>query len=179
MFEAEEVQQLIIAKQIGPLQGFRSKKGFPFAAVVKLSPEIEVKFDFGNEDEAGGEPVVVDFTGKESLGLCPKCKGRVFENGMNYICEKATGAGKTCDFKTGAIILQQPIEPAQVTKLLAEGKTDLLKGFVSNKTKPLSSSVLPSVSSFTTCARSMGCCKMIAPVLKSQVLFGPVAFSQM
>jgi DNA topoisomerase-3 len=53
---------------------------------------------------------------------------------MNYICEKATGPNKTCDFKTGAIILQQPIEPAQVVKLLTEGKTDLLKGFVSNKT---------------------------------------------
>lgn len=135
MFEAEEVQQLIMEKQIGPLQGFRSKQGFPFAAVVKLSPENEVKFDFGNEDKDGGDAAApVDFTGKESVGLCPKCKARVFENGMNYICEKATGPNKTCDFKTGAIILQQPIERAQVVKLLTEGKTDLLKGFVSNKT---------------------------------------------
>jgi DNA topoisomerase-3 len=135
MFEAEEVQQLIMEKQIGPLQGFRSKQGFPFAAVVKLSPENEVKFDFGNEDKDGGDAAApVDFTGKEPVGLCPKCKARVFENGMNYICEKATGPNKTCDFKTGAIILQQPIERAQVVKLLTEGKTDLLKGFVSNKT---------------------------------------------
>jgi DNA topoisomerase-3 len=134
MFEPEEVQQLIMEKTIGPLQGFRSKQGFPFAAVVKLSPENEVKFDFGNDDKDGADAAPVDFTGKEPLGLCPKCKGRVFENGMNYICEKATGPNKTCDFKTGAIILQQPIERAQVTKLLAEGKTDLLKGFVSNKT---------------------------------------------
>ena len=134
MFEAEEVQQLIMQKQIGPLQGFRSKQGFPFAAVVKLSPENEVKFDFGNDDKEGGDATPVDFTGKEPLGLCPKCQGRVFENGMNYICEKATGPAKTCDFKTGAIILQQPIERAQVVKLLTEGKTELLKGFVSNKT---------------------------------------------
>ena len=53
---------------------------------------------------------------------------------MSYLCEKATGADKTCTFRTGKIILQQNIEPAQVTKLLAEGKTDLLKGFVSKKT---------------------------------------------
>jgi DNA topoisomerase III len=136
MFEPEEVQQLIVEKTIGPLQGFRSKKGFPFAAVVKLSPENEVKFEFGNEEEgADGAPAApVDFTGKEPLGKCPKCGARVFENGMNYICEKATGPTKTCDFKTGAIILQQPIERAQVVKLLTEGKTELLKGFVSNKT---------------------------------------------
>ena len=41
MFEPEEAEQLIRDKQIGPLQGFRSKQGFPFAAVVKLSPENE------------------------------------------------------------------------------------------------------------------------------------------
>ncbi len=134
MFEPEEVQQLIMEKTIGPLQGFRSKQGFPFAAVVKLSPENEVKFDFGNDDKDGADAAPVDFTGKEPVGLCPKCKARVFENGMNYICEKATGPNKTCDFKTGAIILQQPIERAQVVKLLTEGKTELLKGFVSNKT---------------------------------------------
>jgi DNA topoisomerase III len=136
MFEPEEVEQLIREKQIGPLQGFRSHKGFPFAAIIKLSPENEVKFDFGQEEQgAEGEAAAApDFTGKEPLGKCPKCGARVFENGMNYVCEKAVGPGRTCDFKTGAIILQQPIEPAQVTKLLAEGKTDLLKGFVSNKT---------------------------------------------
>ena len=41
----------------------------------------------------------------------------------------------TCDFKTGKVILTQPIEPAQLHKLLAEGKTDLLENFVSNKTR--------------------------------------------
>jgi DNA topoisomerase-3 len=135
MFEPEEVEQLIREKKIGPLQGFRSQKGFPFAAVIKLSPENEVKFDFGNEDQsADGETAPPDFTGKESLGKCPKCGSNVFENGMNYVCEKAVGAGRTCDFKTGAVILQQPIDAEQVKKLLSTGKTDLLKGFVSNKT---------------------------------------------
>jgi len=133
MFEEDEMEILLREKTIGPLQGFRSMKGFPFAAVVRLNEQNEVKFDFGNEDEgAAGE--AVDFTGKEPLGKCPKCGGQVFENGMNYICEKATGAARTCDFKTGAVILQQPIERAQVVKLLSEGKTDLLKNFVSNKT---------------------------------------------
>ncbi|MBI5773297.1 MAG: DNA topoisomerase III [Verrucomicrobia bacterium] len=136
MFEPEEAEKLITEKQIGPLQGFRSKKGFPFAAVVRLSAENEVKFDFGNEEQdADGAPAApVDFTGKEPLGKCPKCGASVFENGMNYICEKATGAGKTCDFKTGAVILQQAIDATQIKKLLTEGKTDLLKDFVSKRT---------------------------------------------
>ncbi len=133
-FEIEEVETLLREKQVGPLQGFRSKQGFPFAAVMKLSPEGEAKFDFGNENKDDENAAPVDFTGKTPLGKCPKCQGNVFENGMNYVCEHATGAGRKCDFKTGAIILQQAIEPAQIVKLLAEGKTDLLKGFVSKKT---------------------------------------------
>ena len=133
-FEPSEIEALIRDRHIGPLQGFRSKQGFPFAALIKLTPEFEAKFDFGDDKKEDGEAVVVDFTGKEPLGKCPKCGARVFENGMNYVCEKSVSAERTCDFKTGAIILQQPIERAQIVKLLADGKTDLLKGFVSKKT---------------------------------------------
>ena len=76
----------------------------------------------------------VDFTGKEPLGKCPACGANVFDGGMNYVCEKQAGAEQTCEFRTGKIILQQEISPEQVKKMLAEGKTDLLKGFVSKKT---------------------------------------------
>ena len=132
-FEPAEIEALIRDRQIGPLQGFRSKQGFPFAAIIKLTPEFEAKFDFGDDDKKeNAEPV--DFTGREPVGKCPKCGARVFENGMNYVCEKAVSAERTCDFKTGAIILQQAVDRVQIGKLLSEGKTDLLKGFVSKKT---------------------------------------------
>ncbi len=41
----------------------------------------------------------------------------------------------SCDFKSGQIILQQPIEREQFSKLLATGKTDVLDKFVSNRTR--------------------------------------------
>jgi DNA topoisomerase III len=133
MFEIEEVEKLITEKVIGPLQGFRSKQGFPFAAVLRMNAEHKVEFDFGQPKEGeSSEPV--DFTGKEVLGKCPKCQANVYDNGMNYVCEKQTGPKPTCDFRSGKIILQQEIAPEQIKKLLAEGKTDLLKGFVSKKT---------------------------------------------
>jgi DNA topoisomerase-3 len=134
MFEPEEVEKIITEKVIGPLQGFRSKQGFPFAAVLKMTAEHKVEFDFGNGGKDGADAVAVDFTGKEPLGKCPKCGANVFDGGMNYVCEKQTGPTPTCDFRTGKIILQQEISPEQVKKLLATGKTDLLKGFISKKT---------------------------------------------
>ncbi|MGD1088106.1 MAG: DNA topoisomerase III [Verrucomicrobiota bacterium] len=132
--EISEVEELISKGVVGPLQGFRSKRGFPFAAIIKMNAEFKPEFDFGNDQNKDGEASApVDFTGKEALGKCPRCGGNVFDAGMNYVCEKATGPDKTCTFRTGKIILQQTIEPAQITKLLATGKTDLLKGFVSKK----------------------------------------------
>jgi DNA topoisomerase-3 len=135
MFELEEAEKLITTKQVGPLQGFMSKKGFPFAAVLKMNAEHKVEFDFGNNENKDGEAVApMDFTGKEPLGKCPACGGQVFDAGMNYVCENQAGVAKSCKFRTRKIILQQEISPEQVKKLLAEGKTDLLKGFISKKT---------------------------------------------
>jgi DNA topoisomerase-3 len=57
---------------------------------------------------------------------------------MQYVCEKAVGPNKTCDFRTGKIILQRPIEREQVVKLLETGKTDLLHKFISKKGRPFS-----------------------------------------
>src|SRR5262245_64731835 len=43
---------------------------------------------------------------------------------------------KTCDFRSGKVILQRPIEREQMNKLLATGKTDLLERFISRKGRP-------------------------------------------
>ena len=142
-FELAEVEQFLRDKKIGPLEGFRSKAGWPFTAEIALKFSEEEKnwkleFDFGNEDESEtGE--LVDFSGREPLGACPKCGGQVYDHGKNYVCEKSVPtlaqATPSCDFKSGQIILQQPIEREQMTKLLATGKTDLLDKFVSMRTR--------------------------------------------
>ena len=129
----EEVAELIEKRFIGPLNGFRSRMGKPFSAGIRLNAENRIEFDFGQarlEEEAANPP---DFTSQESLGPCPKCGARVFEYGTVYVCEKAVGAERGCDFRSGKMILQQPVERAQMQKLLASGRTDLLNGFVSKK----------------------------------------------
>jgi DNA topoisomerase-3 len=126
----EEVAELITKRTIGPLTGFRSKMGKPFSAVMKLTDGLRLEFDFGQPGEGEEAP---DFTAQEPLGACPKCAARVFEHGMAYTCEKALGPGKTCDFRSGRMILQQPIEREQMKNLLETGRTDLLTGFVSKK----------------------------------------------
>jgi DNA topoisomerase-3 len=133
----EEVEELIRNGVVGPLQGFRSRLGRPFAAMVRLSKEFKAEFDFGQgNDDENAEPV--DFTGQEALGSCPKCQSAVYEHELSYTCEKAIGPGRSCDFRTGRIILQRQIERDQVKKLLETGKTDLLHRFISKKGRPFS-----------------------------------------
>jgi len=131
-FEQSEVEALLRDRQIGPLQGFISKMGRPFSAILRLDDDFKLEFDFGQKEDDDDTPV--DFSGQEPLGPCPKCGGKVFEHGMSYVCENSVSAEKTCDFRTGKIILQQEIPPAQITKLLETGKTDLFDGFVSSRT---------------------------------------------
>ncbi len=140
-FELDEVEAFLRDGKIGPLEGFRSKAGWPFTAELKLARDEEtnnwkLEFDFGEDarrEAESGEPV--DFSDQESLGACPKTKGNVYEHGTNYVCEHSVGPGPSCDFRSGKVILQQPVAREQMTKLLATGRTDLLEGFVSNKTR--------------------------------------------
>ena len=132
----EEVAELITKRFVGPVTGFRSRMGKPFAAGMRLNDEFKLEFDFGQGSGSGAGEEAPDFSQQESLGTCPKCGARVYEHGVAYVCEKAVGAERSCDFRTGKIILQQPIERAQMQKLLATGRTDLLARFISKKGRP-------------------------------------------
>ncbi len=141
-FDVAEVEQFLTDKKIGPLDGFRSKAGWPFTAEIALKYNEEeqnwkLEFDFGDDGADSGE--IVEFGDAASLGNCPKCGSPVHEHGSNYVCSKAVPthaqATPSCDFKSGKIILQQPVAPEQMSKLLSEGKTDLLDKFVSMRTR--------------------------------------------
>ncbi len=143
-FEVAEVEQFLRERKIGPLEGFRSKAGWPFSAemVIKFDQETKnykLEFDFGDGKNAEESGELIDFAGKEALGNCPKCGAAVYEHGKNYVCAKTVPTlgqpTPSCDFRSGQVILQQPIERAQMSKLLATGKTDMLEKFVSMRTR--------------------------------------------
>jgi len=147
-FELIEVEQFMRDKKIGPLDGFRSKAGWPFTAEIVLKLDEETKnykleFDFGDDKAGEADGELADFSDQQPLGGCPQCGaqtgGLVFEHGKNYVCDHAVPSlvqtVPTCSFKSGQIILQQPIAREQMSKLLSTGKTDLLDKFVSMRTR--------------------------------------------
>jgi DNA topoisomerase-3 len=143
-FEVAEVEQFLRDRKIGPLEGFRSKAGWPFTAemIIKFDEEsknYKLEFDFGDDKKGEESGELIDFSAQASLGACPKCGGAVFEHGKSYVCEKSVPtmaqATPSCDFKSGQIILQQPVVREQMSRLLETGKTDLLDKFVSMRTR--------------------------------------------
>ena len=135
-FEPEEVEELLEKREIGPLQGFVSKMGRPFAASLRLTgkPDYKLEFAFENSKPEESEPEDSDSQPAEVVGVCPVCGGKLLQGASAYVCENAQGDTKKCTFRMGRTILQQPIDRNQLEKMLASGKTDLLQGFVSNKT---------------------------------------------
>jgi DNA topoisomerase III len=137
LFEREEVAKLLTEKRVGPLEGFRSKMGRKFNAIVKLNGDFKQEFDFG--EGAHDAPVTIDKEKHEALGLCPVChKGQVYVLDRAYACENAVATPKTCSFRISKTILHREIPKEQVHKLLVSGKTDLLPKFISKKGRPFS-----------------------------------------
>lgn len=135
--EREEVKALLEESKVGPLEGFRSKMGRPFSALVKLDPEFKQSFDFGDSSDA--ESQKIDPATATLVGACPVCgKGTVYDTGNAYVCDHSVGPEKSCTFRMGKVILQREIPIEQVRKLLEAGKTDLIPRFISKKGRPFS-----------------------------------------
>ena len=130
--EREEVKTLLETGKVGPLEGFRSKLGRPFSAVVKLDGEFKQSFDFGDSAESAQN---LDFSALPAVVQCPLCKeGTVHDTGSAYQC---SNVGK-CKFRMGKTICQREIPREQVIKIAETGKTDLIPRFISKKGKPFS-----------------------------------------
>ena len=129
-FSPEEIQMLLTERKIGPLEGFRSKMGRTFKAILLLDEEHKAKFEFEKKEEDASP---ADVSQLPIVGQCPVChKGPVRETDTAYICERTLA--KECTFRMGKLILKRDIPQEQARKLIETGKTDLITKFISSKT---------------------------------------------
>jgi len=129
--EREEVITLLMEKRVGPLEGFRSKLGRGFNAVVMLdTEEWKQKFDFPDKDGADGKPL--DLSAAQDLGETEQ--GHIWETDAAFLCVPAKEGAKP--IRMGKLICQRTIPAEQAMKLFRDGKTDLLPRFISKKGRP-------------------------------------------
>lgn len=133
--QEEEIQTLLKEGRVGPLDGFRSKRGKPFSAMLMLEGN-KAKFDFGGNGENGGDDAV-DLSQYPLIATCPLDDAPVHETPTAYVCANYKRGDDGCNFRVGRTILGRAIAPEEFKQLVENKKTPLLKGFRSNRTKRL------------------------------------------
>lgn len=120
----EEVVELLTKKKVGPLTGFRSKRGKEFSAGIVLE-NGKVQFVFDDADaeiEVGAE-----------IGKSPMDGSPVFDSLTAYVSQSFLDKEKT-GLRLNKVILGKEISVENVQKMLAGEKTSLIEGFRSAKT---------------------------------------------
>jgi DNA topoisomerase-3 len=131
VMELDEIAQLLEKREVGPLDGFRSRQGWnTFSAIVRLNKEGETELDWGQHDEKDEEPI--SFEDLEPLGTHPVLKVAIYDTERAFISEEKGKDDKPL-FRLPRKILDREIEAEEVRKMCSEGKTELLKGFISKK----------------------------------------------
>src|SRR3984957_5258473 len=126
----EEISTLVKERKVGPLNGFRSKTGKPFSAILVLNEENKPEFEFNNNGNNG--LAVVDPQLHAVIGKCQVCEGgQVYDTGTAYVCENVSKGA--CTFKMSRTFLNWTIGRMRMRTTLVEGKSDLLKRFISKK----------------------------------------------
>lgn len=163
--ELDELCTLLSEGKVGPLDGFRSRSGKPFSAMLVFDKEgCKVRFAFEDAvaEKDGSQPVGTDkkgtllpsqqsqdFSQFPSIGPCPQCSekksGDIVETPSAYLCTNNKGRDRLkgeCTFRVGRTILGRIIPRDQFLKLIQERKTDLLDSFRSKRTQRLFSAYL-------------------------------------
>ena len=129
----DELKTLISKGVVGPLQGFKSKFNKPFDASLQLDAKFKTSFLFEGDDDKAP-----DLSDDMLIGSAKTPDGKehkVFATDKAYYVPDIVTKKYPHGVRIGRVILQREIPEDQALKLLSEGKTDLLQGFVSNRTK--------------------------------------------
>ncbi|MCX7914915.1 MAG: DNA topoisomerase 3 [Verrucomicrobiae bacterium] len=122
-FSRAEVDQLIRDRKLGPLDGFMSKNRRPFSAVVRLTDDYKVEFDFEATNEAARTGIP-----------CKKCEGQMVirrgRRGEFLSCSRYPDCDFTLNFRRdeqGRIVTLPPAPETtiQVTDVCDECKAPM------------------------------------------------------
>ncbi|MGB0291461.1 MAG: DNA topoisomerase [Luteolibacter sp.] len=129
----DEARELFTKKSLGPLTGFKSRFNKPFDAGLKLDEKFKIAFVFDNDDEEEVELGEDQLVGEQTLTDGRKVK--LYETEKAFHVPELVTKKDPKGVRIGKTILKHEIEREQAVKLITKGKTDLIRGFISNRTK--------------------------------------------
>ena len=134
LLSEEEAAELLTRRFVGPLSGFRTRFNKIFEAGLELDDKFKVSFVFDN----GHHEPTPELTEEHLIGTTTLTDGRtlkVFATERSFHLPELVTPKEPGGIRVARTILKREIPENEFLKLLAEGKTGLLDGFVSNRTK--------------------------------------------
>ena len=138
----EEAKTLFTTKFLETRDGFVSRFNRPFEAALELKQQVSKTGKLGkwktnfvfDSDLESVEDLTEDQMIKE-LTLTNGKSAKLYETEKAFMVPTLTTKDNPDGFRLGKTILQKELTAADVEKMLVEGKTALLPGFISKKTK--------------------------------------------
>ncbi|RPJ35513.1 MAG: DNA topoisomerase III [Verrucomicrobiaceae bacterium] len=130
----DEAKELFTKGFVGPLTGFKSKFNKPFDAALKMDEKFKVNFFFENDDRDNA-PELTEEHFISDVAMQDGRTVKLYETEKAYHLPELVTKKEPNGIRIGKNILHHEITVEQVKKLLTHGKTDVIKGFVSNRTK--------------------------------------------
>ena len=138
MLSHAEMKELLANGNIGPISGFKSKKGSEFSAKLTLDKDFNIQFAF----ESDGK-----FHGQKTDYKCPLCGETLEENKNAIFCtakgdprpeagmtsEKEAGMTNECNFTLFKTIAGHVLTAVEINELFTNGRTPLIQDFKSKK----------------------------------------------
>ncbi|MEI6176619.1 MAG: DNA topoisomerase III [Verrucomicrobiota bacterium] len=134
LLSEEEATELFTKKFVGPLTGFKSKFNKLFDAGLELDAKFKVNFVFENDDRDAAP----ELTEEQLIGEVDLTDGRrfkIYQSDKAYHIPELVTKKEPNGIRIGKSILSHEISTTQALKLISTGKTDVIKGFISNRTK--------------------------------------------
>ena len=117
----KQVTALLTKGKTPVIKGFKSEDGKLFDATISLDNQHQVKLEQAQSTAA-----------PDPFAVCPRCKqGQLLKGKTAYGCSRFR---EGCQFKVPFEIGAKTLSQKQIATLLTKGKTEKIKGFVSQQT---------------------------------------------
>jgi len=139
----EEAKELIGTKKLPETEGFRSRFNKPFSAALELvqsetktgkKGKWKTKFVFGEDEPESPEELGEDDLLKE-ITLPDGTEAKLYATEKAYHLPELKTDDSPEGFRLGKTILQRELQPNEVESLFTTGKTPMIDGFISKRTK--------------------------------------------
>ena len=139
----EEAKELFTKKELPEMEGFMSRFNKPFSAGLKLTQSVsktgklgkwKTEFVFETDDPINAEDLMDDQI-INKFTLPNGSEATLYETDKAYHVPELKTKNSPEGFRLGKTILQKELQASEVENLFSKGKTSLLDGFISKRTK--------------------------------------------